>query len=82
MSYIPFWYIAFLARTFVRCEEHELVGPRRSARQCPVESGEQVVERMAMGERTIEENVFALLAIFGVFRLLAFLVLRRRFGRK
>ena len=64
------------------CEEHELVGSRRSARQCPIESGEQVVERMAMGERTIEENVIALLAIFGVFRLLAFLVLRRRFGRK
>ena len=59
-----------------------LVGSAWPPQQCPVETGEQVVERMAMGERSMEENVVALLLILVVFRLLAFVVLRRRFRRK
>ena len=57
------------------------MGSRRSARQCPIESGGKS-SKDGHGRANDRGDVIALLAIFGVFRLLAFLVLRRRFGRK
>ena len=81
----------------LRCEPHELVGPLPPkgvelvsgllggawpAQRCPVERGEQVVERMRMGERSPAENVQALLAVLVVFRVAGYLALRRRFQRR
>ena len=46
---------------------------------CAAIRREQVVQRMAMGERSIAENVAALVAILVALRLAVFLALRRPF---
>lgn len=59
------------------CEPHELVGPARQ-QHCPIERGEQVIRQMALNDLTPAENLGMLLLLLLVFRLLAFMALKRR----
>lgn len=64
----------------LHCSAAELKAAGRAG--CATTRGEQVVERMALGSRSVGENVAALLAILCALRLAAFLALRRRYRRQ
>jgi len=57
------------------------VGGAWPSQRCPVRTGAEVVDRMAMGVVSPLSNALALAALFCAFRVLAFLALRRRFAR-
>ena len=67
-------------RTLAQKAVAAAVGDAWPAQVCPIESGEHVVERMAMGGLTPEQNVLALVVLLVAFRMLAYLALRRRFA--
>ena len=52
----------------------------RAAQPVRKAAASHVVERMAMGGLTPEQNVLALVVLLVAFRMLAYLALRRRFA--
>jgi hypothetical protein len=56
-----------------------LVAGAWPTQRCPIHSGEQVIEQMALGQWSVAQNGAALLAMIVAYRLAAFGALRRRF---
>lgn len=58
-----------------------LLGDLWPAQRCPVHTGDQVIENMALGGWSPTENALALVTMIAAYRALAFLALRARFAR-
>ena len=58
-----------------------LLGDLWPAQRCPTHTGEEVIERMALGGWSAAQNAAALVLMIVVYRALAFAALRARFKR-